>query len=488
MAGAYPPTLTVAGRRIASSAADFSAVMALDELEFEWGADNLLDELPPAVMRATLIDPDGYWSTSADLIGQAVTVQRVQHPSTAQPSDYQFRGRVTDATIEPRRIRHPVSGDNVLVWMVKLTAADKLAELAKLIPAPPVKKTSWWEPGDHYNPTDKTNERRDALLAAAAGVVAGMDTYNPSNWGNTWGMAPYSDLDQLDVLTHLQRMYRGEALSRAAYDAGNDWVRRVPCAIISAGLALTYTAGRVGIAGADPTIYTLPAKALGMLSDRALSANDATAIDVVELNFWNWTTVYKPDDSSTPRVSAVWHEPETPVTALTSHASKGKGSRRLVVDTPYLGDSINGYTPFTNPILQEYINRLGDLNDKWYLPPLRIDLDRYEPADVSVLDACLRTRPSIGMSMAMPGSLYAGLERMVPAYQLIAGNLRWTREDSDTPRWVLDGRWAPVAAGSNVTSAVRTLAQLSTNTSARLSDFDPTITLADLRHVTTGLT
>lgn len=485
--GKYPPTLTVAGKVI-SSTTDYTGVMAIEDLQFDWGTDNLLDPIPPSTLRATILDPTGLWATGADLIGSAVTVDRVQHPSTVQPSPTMFRGRITDATIEPRKVRHPVSGADVLVWVVRFTAADKLAELAKLIPAPPVVKTSWWEPADHWQQTDKTNERRDALLKASAGVVSAMDTYNPTNWGNGWSVAPFSAEDNVDVLTQLQMMYRGEALSRAAYDAASDSVRRVPVGIISAGLALTLSAGKVYLTGADSTIYVLRAHALQMLDDRALAATEASAIDVIELHFWNWTFVYKPDDSSTPRVSAIWYDWNGyPVTARTSHAGAGKGERRLVVEVPYVGDPAGGYTPFTNPILQEHINRLGDLNDKWYLPTMRLDLDWWEPDNVSVLDALLRLRPSIGLNMALPGSIYAGLPRTVPAYQLIGGQLRWTREGAERPRWVLDGTWAPVAAGGQVSGNVRTLAGLSTNTTARFADVDPSVTLGDLRHVTTGL-
>jgi hypothetical protein len=264
-------------------------------------------------------------------------------------------------------------------------------------------------------------------------------------------------------------------------------VRRIPVGIISAGTALDVdVTGQVSIGAGDPTMFVLPAPEVCMTSDRALQANEAAAIDVIELFSWETYTAYKPDDTNVPRASAVvWRRRDAPYTVRTWHADDGKGERRFSVDVPYWDTGTNNN--FAGPILTEYANRLNDLNDRWYLPPLRIDFAHAVPSDVSVLDAVLRTRPSIGVNMAMPGSIYTGLDRTTPAYQLIAGKLRWTRQGASDARWVLDGKWAPVAAGGQVTTANLTLGQLATTSEATLGDVDDITTLGDLRHVTKGL-
>lgn len=241
------PTIVLAGVTLAHGW-DLTRRAVLAGLKITWGRESHLDPAVPAQLQMSVIDTDGHLASHTHLTRQPITITRGDGRVI-------FRGRVDDYEFEHLWVTDPANGLERRVWVLNLTASDKLAELANFTPLGPVADMPnvgehvWnMQPPTTYTPSggDPVPGRVQDLLAAGVGdIVAGF------TWAN-----PYSGLallrtrtmeDGLSALDHLEGLAQTHPLGYVRYQPHTNRVE-VGRPHQAQGLRLTWDGAELNLA------------------------------------------------------------------------------------------------------------------------------------------------------------------------------------------------------------------------------------------------
>ncbi|MBF4613276.1 hypothetical protein [Curtobacterium sp. VKM Ac-1376] len=469
--------LLLSGRTIASKW-DGTRMVALNDLSIVWGREDAYDAAEPGTLSASVIDPTGDWITGETLGGQKIAVVRT---SAILGDLIVFRGRISKASATRRRVFNPVTKTRDPVWVVNISAGDRLAEAASTILTGEMGEKSVEGPGGwgEQNPVTRMTNLFDR---GAGRVFSAYDTV-PSE-ANSQGtilrrMHGQSASDQRTLLELIEQVYRLVPLGVVNYDPDANAVRIGSYAKASS-INLVYTGGVVRF---DlPSGRAVSADRVAVPDGLAVESTSAEAIDIVQVSY----TWYGAD----PNLSAGQQKRVIYTGGIrqekTARGATSDSNRILKYDTEamfldpdeYAADSVVPYINRTPGWLAEQIVGIVDtINGQLRLPTVRLD-DRRFPLDAATSDVLYRPF-QLKTALYFTGSVFNTLPNAGPQYQPIGGTLRydrgWTHDLVMTPaqpRTITD---PDIAAVFGTTSA------------AQLGQFDPDIRLGDLANVTTGL-
>lgn len=231
-----PPVIRINGQRLEESWSLRQRVV-LNRLSIVWGREAHTDEANPAQLALELLDTTGHVPASAHLVGQPITITRGDGRII-------YRGKLDDFSVEPLDIIDP---NNIArrVWILRNTAACKLAELALRVPPGPGSPEPEWTNlfGPQHWPAT-TGAERLAQVRAAAPIVAGIgwaDPY-PPDLPATGRLRWRSFGDDLSALDLIESAYNAHPLGYANYVAATDRVE-IGTPAKTAGAELRWSGG-----------------------------------------------------------------------------------------------------------------------------------------------------------------------------------------------------------------------------------------------------
>ncbi len=228
-----PPVIHIDGVQLSASWSLRERVV-IDHVTIVWGRRAHTDEAEPAQLALEVTDSTGHVPTSAAFVGKSITVTRGDGRVI-------FRGKLDDFEVSPRTIRDPLLNSPRRVWVMRLQASCKLAELALRVPPGPGSPEPEWTAlfGEQHWPA-ATGADRMAQVRAAAPIVAGIgwaDPY-PPDLPSTGRLRYRSFGDNLSALDLIESAYNAHPLGYANYVPATDRVEiGTPAAIAGAELA-----------------------------------------------------------------------------------------------------------------------------------------------------------------------------------------------------------------------------------------------------------
>ena len=464
----YAPTVTIKGVAIAGSW-DGSSRVALDELTFTWGRTDLYEDPDPTKAVIELIDPSGLWATDPSLYGAALLVTR--------PLGTVFRGTIDAISLAPLVVYNPATDRQQQVWRVRLDAIDPTADLGKTVPVgmgPNATPNS-----TAYNYSTIVNgpyewqvayaaTRIDALSARALSIVNGISRFT----GDAVHFIRLRKMaENLSFMDHIRECYNVVPLSHPNYYPGDHKIGRAGLAP-STGVALYQDGYTIRI---RPLVgYAIPASQIAHTTDGLIASALSENIATVAVNHAVMGAIESATVGGVGVVSGRVTDDAVAIVAVPNVASNG-GHNTLEVQTPILDDATYPAAQRPAALAAAVALAVSQLNGKIPAPPVQFDLERFDYG--ASVDALLLSTFDQPMPLYLTGAIYNALANFGPLFQLTGGTLTYRQG------WTLDAHLAPAMA----TAATLIVAALVTNPDRVIADYDPTISLADLGHVTQGL-
>lgn len=465
--------VTVNGETLASRY-DGVSITALAGLSFDWGRESIYEEVDPGILRFRVVDRDGTWSTDAQRVGQAVTVERTG------PDAVIFRGTIASAKAKREKVRNPSTRVREPVWIVEVQAASTLADLGMAVFAGnsgtnTVEGVGGWSEG---GPTGRIN----TLLAAGANsIVSDIERPNLLNGMNPPITSRLRAVDAKDGATALElveTIYKCRPLGFVDYDPETNAISLGKLSVAS-NVVLTYTGGRTSIV--LPTGRVIDARKVATPEGYQAQTTVADAIDVVEHDY-SW---YGKD----PALSAGSQKRTTYLsrmaTALTRRAN-GRTRRVLKIDaglieldpSEFAAGSVDEFNRATGWLLAEVVKVVDSVNNQLRLPVLRFD-DRRLPLEDAGLVALAFTPYTQTQPLYFAGSVFNALQNAGPQYQVIGGTFTYDKG------WTHDVNVAPCRTTAREPLSIAAL--FGSTSASSWASYDDTIRLADLDTITQGL-
>ena len=463
--------VTVNGETLASRY-DGVSITALAGLSFDWGRESIYEEVDPGILRFRVVDRDGTWSTDAQRVGQAVTVERTG------PDAVIFRGTIASAKAKREKVRNPSTRVREPVWIVEVQAASTLADLGMAVfagnsGANTVEGIGGWSEG---GPTGRIN----TLLAAGANsIVSDIERPNLLNGMNPPITSRLRAVDAKDGTTALElveTIYKCRPLGFVDYDPETNAISLGKLSVAS-NVVLTYTGGRTSIV--LPTGRVIDARKVATPEGYQAQTTVADAIDVVEHDY-SW---YGKDPALSAGSQKRTTYIERVIQASTARAN-GRSRRVLKIksgvitlDATEFGYDVGPTNAYPGWLLAEAVKVVNSINNQLRLPVLRFDDKRLPLADASLVELIYRPM-STTAPLYFAGSVFNTLRNAGPQYQVIGGTL--TYDDG----WTHDVILAP--ARSTQRDALTWGATFGSST-ATWAGFYDSITWNDFNTITTGL-
>jgi hypothetical protein len=464
-------SVTINGVPVASSWTG-TDLIAVDGLAIRWGREDPYEQPEPSILTLTLIDRRGNFVTDESRVGQEVIVRM------SDPARVMFRGALSKPKAVRRRVHNPLNNLDETVWVVTFTASDSMAALAMAVFLGDG-QDGWIEGAGGWGEA-QPNLRIDRLWSAGVNGLVSSIRYVPDIVASptiSRSMHGQAAADGRTALELLQQAFQGVPLGVVNYDPELDWVTIGQLATASP-VALVLASGKIALSMSAGVV--VPASKVGV-DNYQLESTVAEAIDAVQVGYW-W---YGKDPSMTAGSQKRTVYTQGFIEARTTRYN-AKTRRVLKVDTEFITFDPTEYTdpavvaPFNRfPawLLAEVLSIVNGLNGQLRLPTLKFDAKRL-PLPAAVEDVVYRpTMQTVPLYFA--GSVFNGMTNVGPQFQIIGGTLRY------------DDGWShevTVCAARPNSGAQLTVAQLVTNSTPTLADFDPDISLADFGLVTTGLT
>lgn len=260
---------------------------ALAGMAITWGRFDHSEPAYPAQLKLSVIDTDGHLDRSAQMVGRLITVTRGDGRII-------FRGRLDDFEITYLEMLDQQTNLKRRVWRLDLSAADKLAELARMhlrgpenIPAdtPPegVDATRdllrnalgpgfWWQ--------EKPVERIAAVMAAGANqAVAAIEWYDPFPYVSE--LARFRRMsDKLSALDMIESLYAVHPFGYANYVPATNSVT-IGYPVTTAGLELQWDGDLLTIDLTDG--HVVPASSVAVPAGYTARTGIQNAIDIVQI-------------------------------------------------------------------------------------------------------------------------------------------------------------------------------------------------------------
>ena len=466
----YAPTVQINGVTLAGSW-DGSSRAALDSATLVWGRSDLLGQPDPTKATLDLIDPDGLWGTDPAVYGQSLTI--------TTSLGIMFRGNIDTITMAPVVVFNPVAHREQRVWRVTLDAIDPTAEAGKLIPL-----------GKGVPSTETANNKAFAVVRNGANEW-------PEEWyaqrladlgalGTTAGLisglenaAPYSDhlmrmrtmADGMSLLDLIRECYRVNGVQHVNYNPTTRGIERGTLAPAT-GLLLYLDGATMRVR--PLTGHAIPAQLIEHTTDGEISSTLSENVATVRLLHGSYGT----NTSATINgvdMNALEDKDDTTTVAVPN--TPANGARNVLEVESGLKSLTRTITQDARPaaLATAFAAIVGQLNGKIPAPPVRFDIERFNYG--AAAEAVLMATRDLPVPLYLSGAIYNALANFGPMFQLIGGTLTYAQG------WTLDAILAPTVTARE-TLLVAALVTLPNPT---LADYDPIITLADLGHVTQGL-
>lgn len=478
----------------------------LEEIRIEWGADSHYDEVPPAVLKLELIIPAGGLRKVHEFQDRQVEV----HTDLGRL----YRGHITSTEWTEIKVWDEQRQTNVRMWHVRLVANDPSARVRAFVPvAAPCRvadapnsankitlraqnqfmiqggRSPFFGSSKLYYNTSSGNRWATIEQLIDAGVVTNVDPVYGAGPNN--GYRPHTD--RADAFQLIREYLGTHALGEPAYQHRTDTIECTKPTAAAIALNLAYRSGVLQIelpAGSaarlvDADVLELPDGHVTASTDHTLnfSTIEYEALLIVDEQY-TWI----PEDGfqrwdNFPAMSTKKHTATVPGASLSGRtytrkihmATKEKTWDNGQVDTwdVNLQKTVAGFLAETGALIAK-------LNGKPAFPPVVFDWNRsaervpqtLERALLSVSPTDHRASPYLVPNAQVLTEL--GIDT---AGQLIGGVLTYRQG------WRHELRLAPIP--NSAASDIR-LGQLVTNPVAKISDYDPTITLGTLGAVTQG--
>jgi hypothetical protein len=476
---------------------DGSSVVALSDLEINWGRNDIYEDVPPSTFQISFIDRDGQFASDNNLSGKSLWIEDLDQAKII------LRGRIAEPYFTPVTLSSPDGTGEEDVWRVVLVGKCTLADLQQaIVPGPmaaaagstttatnppytdtgpwvkPPREIGWWQ-------LQRDNARLASVLSQGFNrFIDGIDVpsrvYTALGFGAQMPLAetPVSTVAEktpLDLVTEIFHMY---PLGHANFDAETNHLQLAQPAT-TAGLKLVLSGTTIV---AEPVAgLTVPATDVQLPEGRTLRSTVSYAIDTVVVPWGIF-------DLANVKIGVALQTAPT--------ARKVDGSitdRRLVIETAFW-EQFGAYATidpnyhqahlFAQELAERVADLVDDVNGKFTMPRLRFDMRRWT-YDPDLVDVLLDTKDH-PVPLYFEGSLYANLPNVAAQYQIIGGRLRWIPSSSASSLpsgWVLDA----IAAPATGTVDPESIDGLVTNPVPTFADFHPSITLATLGLVTQGL-
>jgi hypothetical protein len=416
---------------------DGATAVAVDQVKIVWGRKSRYEEVPPASLALTLLDPAG-WCFEQPLQGLPIEVRA----TGGFLFELLFVGRIQNAVPTDVTVTNPVTGQKQHVWRVAITAKDPLADLATAKVRGPSADGSW--------PMESLDQRIAHILdLIRSDQITGVTTVG----AGTLTVSGHAADDTTNPLELLRLALAAAGLDKLQYHAGG--YREINRAYEqpSSGLALGWNGITLSLSPVSGYDTTFPASKIKLPGALSFASTLADAIDVVQLT----TQTATPGESETQE----------------AHTSRYDASRQGVRTLTVKSDAVSTGGSSSLDLFPSLLERVEAINGGWTHPTIRYDFST-EFTD--------RVPPSFGTTWQERESVYFPGSRWVAVpgpgtYQVIGGTLV-----CDGKKWVHDMNLAATIG----TPDTVTLAELVTNPDPTFADFDPSVTLADLGRVTQG--
>lgn len=473
----YQPKITIGKKDIAPSW-DGKDIAALDALSLVWGKPDLYARVQTATATIRVIDPDGQWATSNDLIGNPVTI--------ARPGRRMFRGEITNSEVTLINVIDPITGNKRTAWLATLATVGVLGQLDRIVTVGPGTDPAVIATyGVGYWPHAAARNRVPQIMAAGAdqyvNAIELIGGDPPGGFART--VAPHFRSEQISLLGLIERLYALEPLAHVNYNAHTNEIELGHTAP-SSGLVLTLDAGVIELTPLSG--FSLPAELLINSSIPTVSSTVSEAIEVIDVLWWSWylNTVDLPSPIGT--VSYLEFVEEHTQVSVGVNPADRPSRRTLSVTTDAYPPTAFATDPLIAQTLGEMVaSMVAGVNGRFTPPSMRFDFRRFDLGD-SVLDELLLDTMDHPEPLYFPGSMFNQFHSAGPQFQLVGATLTWYGKQAGSELdagWVLDMTLAPT---TGVLDTV-TIEELVTNTSPTLDAFNHDITLAELGYVTEGL-
>lgn len=268
-----PPTIEIDGNPLAIKWSR-THKMALAGLAITWGRQRHQDEAYPAQLSMYVLDTDGHMRDSAALVGRSIVVKRGDGRVI-------YRGRLDDFQITHTTMLDQEANQVRRVWKLQLSAACKIAELARLtVHGPPHTPDETEALGPGYWWIQKPADRIASIHSQGANqVVAGIEWVNPYPVQEEYpAMRFRRQEDGFSALDMIEGVYNTVPMGYVNYQpATNQIALGKPTE--SDGLHLVYTGGKLRLNLPDGKI--IPARTVAVPNGYTAKTGIAESIDVV---------------------------------------------------------------------------------------------------------------------------------------------------------------------------------------------------------------
>ncbi|MDJ1115348.1 M23 family metallopeptidase [Microbacterium dauci] len=272
------PTVRIAGVTLAAEWSTTKRI-ALAGLRITWGRRNQLERAAAAQLYLEVLDTDGHLSSATHLTGQRITVTRADGRVI-------YRGRLDDYALEQRTVTDPANGAARRVWLLKLSAGCKIAELGQaIVPGPGNDPEGIRELGPGYWPPGTVASRVEHIMDAGAENIV-----DSIAWSNPYPATPQQPLvrwhafgDGLSLLELIERLYQAHPLAYVLYRPSDNSID-IGQPTETSGLALKYVGGmlRVDFIDGIPG-RAVPARTVVLPNGKEATTGLRDAIDVVQV-------------------------------------------------------------------------------------------------------------------------------------------------------------------------------------------------------------
>ena len=455
----YPPTVIVNGKTIPNTW-DGTGLLAIDKLVFLWGRANLTDNPVPSALVATLIDINGDWASRADLFGSLVTV------TTGLGTV--FRGTIDGITLLPTTIRNPDTGRTQSVYQITLSAVDITAALHKTFPLGEGSGTAWANEvyGDNVHLARSRTYLHSWLSNRMAPYVSGIELSTNVPATNYFyrqiGMS-----ENMSFADFIKNVFGNHVLSWLNYNPATNYVSQ---GLISpvVSRSLTFSSDQLNLTGAS--IHTVSGSQIERLGTGEIVLGLQENISAI-VHTWYRAGRSRLVDAGGGQSGAVFDYPKNMETS-TQFLAGVKGSNVLELNGNFMSNS--GYTSPTQ-ITVNMADRISKLNGQLCAPAMRFDFERFDygtSLETIFLQTCTTTE-----SIYISGIEQTKLAAFLPHFQIIGGNLTYQNG------WTFEPHMAPTR---NPKGSTLTVAQICTNEVPTISQFHPSLSLADLGNLDIG--
>lgn len=424
--------------------------VVLDNLTINWGRSNHLDDVSPATLSLTVLDRDGAWVKSQQLLGMEIITGVRFTDSQGIARDFKnFRGRIVEAECVARE-RDLITGTDH-GYLVYIRATDKLAELGNRF----LSNQSW--PSEYYE------TRKARFEAALSGVVAGVGgAYVVQQL--QYSATAFDQKSLLDLITEHMA-------------AGVEWVNYDP------------DTNRVEATGRES--FTTP----GWTGLRLALTDDGSGLYGLETDVSDFYAPfprhhYNVDAGSLIPKSGVRRTIESGITEiLYEYSTDAAGTKGTYVLGTGLNEAIYGRRTYA--VKTENMKNVavlagiyqGNAQDAqtWQPPEVEWDTriqDKGFQSFVQVRSFISgRAWPS---PIFLSRNSYNSFPSKVPIYRVIGGSMTYSADNSGDMGWIVQPHFAPLAFATTFTPLAWNTINPSTSPVIGWDDLDNTVTWNDI--------